>query len=108
MTAELLAALAGGVLSALFSYVPGLSHWFDALDGTYKRLIMLALLALVSVGVVAGSCWGLFDGIPCSKAGVLEFVKVFIAAAVANQAAYSFAPKAEWFALGEAPQDDEA
>lgn len=40
MTSDELAAVAGVVLSLAFSYVPGLSGWFDGLRGEYKRLIM--------------------------------------------------------------------
>ncbi len=39
MTVEQLGAIAGVILSLLFSYVPGLSDWFSALPATTKRLI---------------------------------------------------------------------
>lgn len=92
---QTLAAVAGIVLSLLFSYVPGMRDWFDALEGTYKRLLMLALLALVSIGIFVLGCAGVVQGIPCTQDGGWQLVQLFIAAAIANQTAYSFAPKPE-------------
>jgi hypothetical protein len=90
---QTLAAIAGVVLSLLFSYVPGMREWFDALEGTYKRLLMLALLAIVSVGIFVLGCAGVVQGIPCTQDGGWQLLQLFIAAAIANQTAYSFAPK---------------
>lgn len=97
MTAEILAVIAGVVLSLLFSYVPGLNAWFAALESTYKRLIMLGLL-LVSAGAVYGlAClgWGASFGIAltCDQAGAIELLKAFGLAAIANQAAYGLSPE---------------
>jgi len=50
MSAQLLSAVAGVLLSLLFSYIPGASDWFAALDGTRKRLVMLGALVLVAAG----------------------------------------------------------
>lgn len=92
---QTLAAVAGVVLSLLFSYVPGLRDKFDELEGTYKRLIMLALLALVSIGIFVLGCAGVVQGVTCSQDGGWQLVQLFIAAAITNQTAYSFAPKPE-------------
>lgn len=93
MSAESLAAIAGVVLSLVFSYVPGLNKWFDGLEATYKRLIMLFLLFAVA-GVSYGlSCVGYSNSFTCDQVGMTEAVKVFIAAMVANQGAYMLSPK---------------
>ena len=47
MNPEVLSAAAGVLLSLAFSYLPGLNGWFSSLDGTHKRLVMLAALVLV-------------------------------------------------------------
>jgi len=49
MSPETLSSLAAILLSQAFSYIPGLSDKFATLDGTHKRLIMLAALLLVSL-----------------------------------------------------------
>jgi len=77
MTAEMISASAGILLSLVFSYVPGLSDWFNALDGAHKRLVMLAALVLPA----------------CSQAGLLSLLEALIAALVANQATYMISPK---------------
>ena len=59
MSPETLASLAAILLSLAFSYVPGLSSHYDTLDGTRKRLVMLAGLVLVSLASVGLVCTGL-------------------------------------------------
>jgi hypothetical protein len=94
LTADLLSSVAGIVLSLLFSYVPGVKDWFEGLDGTYKRLVMLALLVVVSGGIFALSCYGVLAGyVECTEAGAWELVSVFVAALIANQGAFLVSPK---------------
>jgi len=92
MTAETLALYAGVLLSLLVGYIPGLSRWFDGLDGVYKRLVMAGLLLLVAIGVVAISCagYGTVFGIPvtCDQAGIAGVLRAFVLALIANQATY--------------------
>lgn len=38
MNADFLSMIAGVLLSLLFSYMPGASDWYGALDGVHKRL----------------------------------------------------------------------
>ena len=93
MSSEQLAAIAGIVLSLAFSYIPGLSNWYGALESTQKRLVMAMLLLVVAVGVFAGSCGNLITAVPCDKGGALALVNAFIAALVANQSAYLLSPR---------------
>lgn len=88
MTSNQLAEFAGIVLSLAFSYVPGLREKYDALDGSYKRLVMLGALALVAAGVFGLSCWGIMDSVTCTKTGAIGLFEAFVAAAIANQATY--------------------
>lgn len=93
MSSEQLAALAGVILSLAFSYVPGLSDKFAALESTTKRLVMAGLLLLVAVAALGLSCANVVQTVECSQAGVLKLIDTFIAALVANQAAYLISPK---------------
>lgn len=93
MTSEQLGALAGLILSLAFSYIPGLSDKFAALDATVKRLIMAALLLVVAVVALLLSCAQIVNTVTCSQAGVIQLVNVFIAALVANQAAFLISPQ---------------
>jgi hypothetical protein len=94
MTAELLAAAAGTVLSLLFSYVPKFSDWYDKLEGNYKRLIMLAALLVTAAGTFGLACTGKFNiAVSCDVDGALGMFELFLAAAIANQAAYKLSPR---------------
>lgn len=92
MNQETLAALAGVVISLAFSYVPGLSTKYDALDGTRKRLVMLGVLLVVAVGAFGASCAGIAQYAACDMAGAKTMLDAFIAAAVANQATHMLTP----------------
>jgi len=98
MTPEGLALLAGGLLSLVFSYFPKLKDWYEALDGTKKRLIMIGVLLGVSLTVYGVSCtqFAGFLGLPvvaCDQSGAVELLKVFLLALIANQSVYSVSPK---------------
>jgi hypothetical protein len=97
MDAQTLALFAGVVLSLLFSYIPGLNTWFAALDSSVKRLWMLALLLLVGLSVVGIACAGfgasLGISVTCDQAGFIGVLKAFVAAMIANQAAYAVTPQ---------------
>jgi hypothetical protein len=93
MTPEQLALLAGVILSLAFSYVPGLSTWFDGLAPDRKRLVMLAALFVVAAGSFVLSCAGYADYFACTTAGAYDAVGVFILAMIANQGTYLLTPK---------------
>jgi len=93
MSSELLAGIAGIVLTLLFSYLPGLRNWYDPLPEAKKKLIMLAALFLSAAGVFALACVGRYDMVVCSVDGAWELGRYFILALVANQSAYSLSPK---------------
>ena len=88
---EELSAAAGVALSLGFSYIPGLQETFNRLEPTYKRLVMLALLALAAGAAYALGCLGLLN-VDCSQAGAWGLLRTFLAAVIANQAAFSISP----------------
>jgi putative flippase GtrA len=98
LTTVTISAIAGILLSLLFSYVPHLKDWFDEQTGTTKRLIMLASLVAAAAGALALNC-GTIAGHPilpgaslCTETTIVDAVSAFIAALVANQSAYQLAP----------------
>lgn len=93
MSAEFLSLAAGVLLSLVFSYVPGLNAKFKALQADYQRLIMLAALALASIGVFGVACLGWIDvGVSCDQEGALAVLQAFVLALIANQSAYAISP----------------
>ena len=97
MDAELLAVILGVILSLVFNYVPGLAEKFAALGKEQKSLIMLGLLALASAGAYGLACagWAADFGlaVSCDRKGLVEVIKAFVAALIANQAAYAISPQ---------------
>ena len=92
MNAELLAGIAGIVLTLLFSYLPGLRNWYDPLSETKKKLIMLGALFVSALGVFGLACIGRYDIVVCSVDGAWEMGRYFILALVANQSVYKLSP----------------
>ena len=99
MTPTLLSSLAGIALSLIFSYIPGISPRYEALTATYKRLVMLFLLAVVSTAAFGFAClgWLPFFGdqisVACTQQGGVELLTAFVLALVANQSTYLITPK---------------
>ena len=93
MTADELSAIAGMVLSLVFSYIPGVSKWFEGLTSGYKQLTMGVLLLVVAGAIFGLACGGVVDTVVCDQAGALGLVKVLIAALIANQSIYLITKK---------------
>lgn len=88
MTPELLAAIAGAVLSLLFAYFPWLKEQFDKVPSVWKPLLNAGILLVVSLGLVGAGCLGLVNYFACSLPGVYEALYVWLLALVGNQLAY--------------------
>jgi len=94
MSAAELSALAGLVISLLFSYIPGLNTWFAGKSTEVKRVVMLVVLLVTSAGLYGISCAGWFGTIvTCDQEGIIRLVRAFVAAIIANQAIYSISPE---------------
>lgn len=96
MTPEQLASIAGIVLSLAFSYVPGLSDKYNALDGTTKRLVMLGVVVAVAFGAFGLTCAKVALGglaLTCDQAGAVELVKAVVTALTVNQVTFLLTPK---------------
>ena len=95
ISSEELSAAAGIVLSLGFSYIPRVRQRFDGLTPTQKRLVMLGLLLVCTLGVFILSCLnsGLITAPTCDQAGAWGLAKVFVAALIANQAAFTISPR---------------
>jgi len=96
MTGDELSSIAGVLLSLIFSYVPGVSAWYEKLTGEYKRLVMAVVLAVVSGALYGMGCAGWLGdmvALTCDYAGARVLIRGFIAALVANQATYLISPK---------------
>lgn len=92
MTPEQLSVIAGTVLSLFFSFFPGAKTWFETLTPDKKRLVMLGFLFGVTAVIFGLSCANLYNYFMCTWQGAWDALKLFILAAMANQAAYQLTP----------------
>lgn len=96
LTPAILAAITGAVLSLAFSYIPGLNVHFAALTAEVKRLVMAALLLVISAAIYALGCAGIVQaGITCDEQGIVQLAWIFISAVMANQSTYNLTPRTE-------------
>ena len=93
MSSELLASIAGIVLSLVFSYIPGIKQWFENLSPAVKQAVMGGLLLVVAAAIFGLSCLGIEVGVSCSAEGALGLLRLLIAALVANQSVYLITKK---------------
>jgi len=92
LSADLVAALGGGLLSLCFNYIPGLREKYGALDDVKKSWIM-GLALLVGVGlIILVSCTNLWGLMTCDKVGFVDIIKLFLIALVTNQSTYKLSP----------------
>ena len=99
MTVDALSGAAGVLLSLVFAYVPKLNAKFAALQTDYKRLIMLAALAVVAGSAFGLACAGVLQdlfglALTCDKGGALGLIRAFVFAVIANQGVYAILPEA--------------
>lgn len=93
ISSEDISMAAGVLLSLGFSYLPGLKEKFASLSATRKRLLMLALLVVVTGGIFGLSCLNFPQPGPCDQSSALVLVRALILAAIANQSAYALSPR---------------
>ena len=92
MSSELLAGIAGIVLSLLFEYFPGLNAWYNDLVDPKQKLIMLAALFVSALGVFGMACVGKYDLVTCDVNGAWLLAEYFVLATIANQATHRISP----------------
>ena len=88
-----LAALVGVVVSLAFSYFPVINEWFDQQEPNVKRLLQVAVAAVVAAGALALSCVGVVESFACDAAGALAAGRLLLTFLIANQTAYAVTPK---------------
>jgi len=93
LNADLLAAVAGMVISLVCSYVPGIAPRWEKLSGEWKRMIMAIMLIVIAVVIVALSCAGILQGVECSQKGIWAVLSALFSALVVNQSIYALAGK---------------
>ena len=90
MEIDKLATFAGVLASLALTYVPGLSAWYDQLEGRQKAYVYVGILAVGTVLIALRSCLPVeFNFIPVIACqDWTYFVNLFISAATAGAATY--------------------
>lgn len=107
VTPDLIAAVAGIVLTLIFSYFPKLNTWFAALEKGTKQAIMAGVLILVT-GVLFGLGCASLITIPdftCDRATLVQYLWMLIWAIVANQGVYKLLPQTRAVRTAKATRD---
>lgn len=93
----LFASGAGIALSLAFRFIPKFNDWYQTQTSANKSYIMLGSLAVVALIVFGISCAG-YSGqlnlpqLVCTPTGAIDLLKLFVTAAVVNQATYMITP----------------
>lgn len=98
MDQNVLVITAGILLSALFSWVPRLNVWFNALTDNNKRLVMFLSLAAAVGAIFGAGCAnfvipGVTLSVTCDQSGFKELAQLLAYAVVSNQTAFLLLPK---------------
>ena len=88
MDENIVAGIAGLVLSLAFGYVPGLRPWYEALDSVRKAQVMAGLLVLAAALIYGAACYTPWKALECTGDGFWELVRLLGLALLANQATY--------------------
>jgi hypothetical protein len=75
MNSSELSLLLGTALSLIFTFVPSLSGWYEALEAKQRSQVMAIGVIIISIGLVGASCAGLDGSVSCTKDGVTGFLK---------------------------------
>ena len=92
LTVALFTALVSGVISILTNWIPHFNTWYTNLSQDNKRYVMLATMAVVSLGIWLVSCYEWFVLVTCTEKGLKDLIAIFISALVTNQATYLAVP----------------
>jgi len=87
---EFISSIAGILISLAFSYIPGLSDWFEKLEGDQKRLVVGLSLVLAAGLIFGAACLGWISSITCTVASLPVLGNALVSALIANQATYVY------------------
>jgi len=94
VTPEALVLFAGVLLSLCFSYIPKLNVWFAAKSEEFKKLFMLGLLLIVTLGIFLLGCFKIVpvEAFTCDQQTAVKFFYMFVLALISNQSTYKISP----------------
>lgn len=89
ISAEVLAAVAGNLISIALFILPFLSERFYRLNDEWKQAVNLITILVVSIVLIALGCNGYIQiNFTCDNTGLIEYVEVVGAALIGNAATF--------------------
>jgi hypothetical protein len=97
LDAQLFVFLAGAVLSAVWTFMPGLRIKFAELPSQTKIFVNLILMILMAILMMLFTCigWSPVAGVVCSVDGGKSLIILVFMAIVGNQLTYVASPQPE-------------
>jgi len=92
LSPDVLLWVGAGLLSVILEYTPVLAPRYDALDATKKRLIMLGLLVLATIGAFGLGCAGRV-AVSCDLNGALDLAAMLGIAIGINQGVHGISKR---------------
>jgi hypothetical protein len=91
---SVLAVLAGGLLSILFSYIPGLRVKWALLSEEWQKLAMAGLVVVVALVMFGFGCLNFVNtGLECSQPGAVKLIWMIFVSLAANQTVFKLSPQ---------------
>ncbi len=93
LSPELLAVIAGTLLSVAFGYIPKLKDWYSAKDPQTQAAIMGLLLLVSVIAIFLANCGAFLVvvNLTCTKQGAVDALWYFFYALMANQGTFMIA-----------------
>ena len=88
MTVDFLAMAFGVITSLLFEYFPVVESWFGSQPANVKKLLQLAVAAIVAWGAFGLSCAGVLTAFTCDGVGAVTVLRLLFDFLIANQTAH--------------------
>jgi hypothetical protein len=95
---NVIAALAGMILSFAFRFIPGLKTWFEGLSSEGKSGVMAIVIVAAGVGTALWQCSSPEGGATmadCLSLGWRQYAAAIFSALVTNQATHQITPEAK-------------
>jgi hypothetical protein len=92
---EALVAIAGFVISLLFTYIPKLNTWYAGMSEDYKKLFMLVVLLITTTVTFVLGCSQLIaiENFTCGRQDLLNWIWMFVLSLGVNQGTHLAFPK---------------
>jgi len=85
VTPDTLVVIFAALMAFIFDWFPGIAKMFNGYPALTKRYVILGVLAIISVVIFGGGCWGWFvTTLACSLDGGITIIRYVFEAVVVS------------------------